>query len=162
VGVKRVIKGAHHRNGIGGAPFHVIQFESDEDDSKGAAMIGVVFDEPGCVAVFRQDLLAVGCIEFGKNSWRGDRYEGGLRAWIRRQEPMPQCDDCRHYYDGPVYYTLGTDNVFGDGKRCLVHDDDGTSCTGNLCPRCAGPYLEPDAPGDERRPIARHGHEARQ
>lgn len=46
----------------------------------------------------------------------------------------PLCDDCGLPYPGPAYYSF---------------DDDGS---GNLCPACAGPHLEPDTDGDPRRP----------
>jgi len=74
------------------------------------------------------------------------------------------CDDCYLEYPGPVYYTFDPDacvstrDAVQEGERHpltdnpdeeIVHGDD---CTGNLCPSCAGPYLEPDQPGDPRRP----------
>lgn len=66
---------AHHRNGISGAPFHVLLF-GDPDEGR---MLGIVFDQPHHVAVFNLDKLALGNIAFGDNSWRGDRYEPHLR-----------------------------------------------------------------------------------
>ncbi len=68
----------YHRNGISGAPFHVILFR-DPDEGR---MLGVVFDQAYHVAVFNLDKLAVGNIAFGVNSWRGDRYEPTLRRAI--------------------------------------------------------------------------------
>ena len=86
------------------------------------------------------------------------------------------CDDCGRDYPGPVYYSfdpeacvstrtwsqmgervepyLTADDIahgeIAHGEDALIpHDDD---CTGNLCPACAGPHLEPDQPGDPRRP----------
>lgn len=42
------------------------------------------------------------------------------------------CQDCgRPYAGGPYYSTM----------------------TGTICPSCAGPYLDPDRPGDLRRPL---------
>ncbi len=68
----------YHRNGISGAPFHVILFR-DPDEGR---MLGIVFDQAYHVAVFNLDKLAVGNIAFGVNSWRGDRYEPTLRRAI--------------------------------------------------------------------------------
>lgn len=68
----------YHRNGISGAPFHVLIFR-DEDEGR---MLGIVFDEEYHVAVFNLDKLALGNITFGVNSWRGDQYEPFLRTAI--------------------------------------------------------------------------------
>jgi len=68
----------YHRNGISGAPFHVILFR-DPDEGR---MLGIVFEQTYHVAVFNLDKLAVGNIAFGVNSWRGDRYEPPLRRAI--------------------------------------------------------------------------------
>lgn len=68
----------HHRNGVCGAPFHVLIFR-DPDEGR---MLGIVFREDYHVAVFNLDKLAVGNITFGVNSWRGDRYEPHLRKAI--------------------------------------------------------------------------------
>jgi len=59
------------------------------------------------------------------------------------------CDDCLQEYAGPGYYTFHpryckTTNHKGEAFAHL-------GCTGNLCPRCAGPYLEPDRRDDPRR-----------
>ncbi|EAQ81495.1 hypothetical protein [Blastopirellula marina] len=67
-----------HRNGICGAPFHVLIFR-DPDEGR---MVSIVFDEEHHVAVFNLDKLAIGNIAFGVNSWRGDRYEPHLREAI--------------------------------------------------------------------------------
>lgn len=69
-----------HRNGVCGAPFHVLIF-CDPDEGR---MVGIVFDEEHYVAVFHLDKLAAGNIAFGNNSWRGDRYEPHLRMAIAR------------------------------------------------------------------------------
>lgn len=63
------------------------------------------------------------------------------------------CDDCGDAYAGPAYYTFLE-------SECRTSDHDGPTtqhlgCTGNLCPRCAGPDLEPDRRDDERRPTRR-------
>jgi len=84
INVKEV---AYHRNGISGVPFYVVAFEDLSDKfPEPRQMIGVVFDGLGCVAVFDSDLLGVGVIAFGTNSWRGDRYEPQLRTAIAEHE----------------------------------------------------------------------------
>ena len=72
----------HHRNGISGAPFHILIFR----DPEAGRMLGVVFDEQHHAAVFNLDKLAVGNIAFGENSWRGDHYEPHLREAIIEHE----------------------------------------------------------------------------
>lgn len=67
----------YHRNGVGGAPFHVVLFH-DEDGQK----VAIVFDEPYHCAVLDVRKLGAGDIRFGSNSWRGDRYEPELRQAI--------------------------------------------------------------------------------
>jgi hypothetical protein len=74
-----------HRNGIGGAPFHVAIF----DEAKGAhpedqgRKVGIIFEAPDHCAVLDIAKLAVGDIAFGSNSWRGDEYEPHLRKAIK-------------------------------------------------------------------------------
>ncbi len=67
-----------HRNGVCGAPFYAVVFR-DPDQGQ---MLGIVFDAEHHVAVFNLELLALGNIAFGVNSWRGDRYEPHLRKAI--------------------------------------------------------------------------------
>lgn len=76
-----------HRNGVCGAPFHVVLFH----DVDAGDMLGIVFAEPHHVAVLRLEELYEGDVAFGHNSWRGDRYEGQLRDAIeaRRQGGRP-------------------------------------------------------------------------
>jgi hypothetical protein len=71
-----------HRNGISGAPFHVLVFR-DSDEGR---MLGIVFEQEYYVAVFHLGKLAQDDIAFGSNSWRGDQYEPYLRAAIARHE----------------------------------------------------------------------------
>ena len=76
---------ARHRNGIYGSPFSVVTFSSRSDDGATLTpMVGIVFDAPGCVAVFDRRLLGAGEIAFGVNSWRGDHFEPALRRAARR------------------------------------------------------------------------------
>ena len=84
---------AYHRNGISGAGFYVVKFidpdvtkpktrlidQMNEIEGAQGKMLGIVFDEPGHVAVFDRGLLAQDLIAFGANSWRGDYYETDLR-----------------------------------------------------------------------------------
>jgi len=76
----RIIDIDFHRNGICGAPFHVILFEETGDTP--SRKLAVMFDEPQHCAVLDIARLAAGDIAFGSNSWRGDRYEPQLRAHI--------------------------------------------------------------------------------
>lgn len=72
---------AFHRNGIGGAPFHVVLFDDDEGHK-----LGIVFGADAHCAVLDVAKLATGDIAFGSNSWRGDQYEHALRAAINAYE----------------------------------------------------------------------------
>ena len=72
---------ASHRNGICGAPFHVVLFEEAE-----GTQVGIVFDEPHHCAVLNVQKLSQGDIKFGSNSYRGDLYEPLLRNAIRKNE----------------------------------------------------------------------------
>jgi hypothetical protein len=76
-----IITIARHRNGICGAPFHVVLFE--DSGHEGSRKVGIVFDEPHHVAVLDIAKLAAGDIAFMSNSWRGDAYEPRLRDAIR-------------------------------------------------------------------------------
>lgn len=72
---------------------------------------------------------------------------------VRRRMPDTRiCDECRQPYEGPSYYTYGTDAR--DPETWSGTHGSPRDCTDNLCPTCAGPYLEPDIPGDPRRPEA--------
>ena len=78
-----------HRNGISGAPFHVLIFRDPQE----GRMVGIVFGERSHVAVFNLDKLANGDIAFGSNSWRGDQYEPSLRRAIVQFDQSPNADD---------------------------------------------------------------------
>ena len=65
---------------------------------------------------------------------------------------MNKCDDCGKIYQGPPYYTFdaegcNTVDIIGGAEVAVDHD-----CTENICPECAGPFLEPDEENDPRRP----------
>lgn len=92
-----VIKKASHRNGVAGEPFRVAIVDDTEVGDK---MLVVMFPTSGHTAVFSLNLLSQGIIEFGENSWRGDRYEGKLR-----NELYPNMNDYveRNKRDGYTY-----------------------------------------------------------
>jgi hypothetical protein len=77
-----VIEIASHRNGIDGPPLHAIVFRDAED--KSSVKPGVVFDKPWHIAVFDIGKLAECDVEFGSNSYRGDRYESQLRDAVKK------------------------------------------------------------------------------
>ena len=82
--IKHIIGTACHRNGICGAPFHVVLFEDDGEE--GSRKVGIVFESPGHTAVLDVEKLAEGDIAFGSNSWRGDKYEPRLRKAIKNHD----------------------------------------------------------------------------
>ncbi len=78
--IDHIIEIHFHRNGICGAPFHVVTFV---DTGKPASTkVGFVFAEPYHVAVMDLNRLTFGNIAFGANSWRGDVFEPELRDAI--------------------------------------------------------------------------------
>jgi hypothetical protein len=79
----RVIDFDRHRNGICGAPFHVVLFEDSGDEN--TRKVGILFDEPYHCAVLDVAKLAEGRIAFGVNSYRGDRFEPALRNAVKSQ-----------------------------------------------------------------------------
>ncbi|MEZ6128920.1 MAG: hypothetical protein R3C59_09575 [Planctomycetaceae bacterium] len=78
--IQSIIDVARHRNGISGAPFHVVLFEDIGDEA--SLKVGIVFEASHHVAVLDVRLLAEGIITFGQNSWRGDVFEPELRQQI--------------------------------------------------------------------------------
>lgn len=72
---------AFHRNGICGAPFHVVLFEDIE-----GSQVAVLFDKLDHCAVLNIQKIAQGNIAFGSNSYRGDLYEPLLRKAIKSYE----------------------------------------------------------------------------
>ena len=76
----RIIAIAHHRNGIGGAPFHVALFK--DAGPAGSRKAAILFPEEGRCAVLDIARLAAGDIAFGSNSSRGDQYEPRLRKAV--------------------------------------------------------------------------------
>jgi hypothetical protein len=87
----KIVKVAHHRNGVGGESFYVVLFR---DKAAGPnIMVAVVFETPGQCAVL-DTVQTVGLnIGFAEgNSWRGDEYESGLRAAIAEWEQARQAE----------------------------------------------------------------------
>ena len=80
---------AHHRNGIAGAPFHVVLFTDGGEN--GGRKLAVVFAAKHHVAVFDVAKLAAGDIAFGSNSWRGDQFERMLRTSIDQHHKADIC-----------------------------------------------------------------------
>jgi hypothetical protein len=83
----KILGTAHHRNGVAGAPFHVVLFH--DSGPEGSLKVAVVFDEPHHCAVLDVDKLAKGDTAFGSNSWRGDQFEEPLRKAIRTSSATP-------------------------------------------------------------------------
>src|ERR1039457_2388308 len=81
----RVVDLDLHRNGICGAPFHVVLF--DDIGGENTGKVGILFDAPQHCAVLDVDKLARGSIAFGLNSYRGDVFEKSLRAALKVQQP---------------------------------------------------------------------------
>jgi hypothetical protein len=80
---------AHHRNGVGGAPFDVVLFK--DRGPHGGRKVAILFEENGHCAVLDTAMLAAGDIAFGSNSWRGDDYESPLRQAIDQDlNPQPE------------------------------------------------------------------------
>ena len=82
--IHHILDISFHRNGICGAPFHVVLFDDIGDEA--SRKVGIVFDEPNHVAVLDVAKLADGNIIFGQNSWRGDNYEPELRSATAKHE----------------------------------------------------------------------------
>jgi hypothetical protein len=80
----KIIDIAFHRNGICGAPFHVVLFDDRCND--GRRMMAIVFEEDSHCAVLDVGKLAAGDIKFGSNSWRADAYQCRLQKAIDEQQ----------------------------------------------------------------------------
>ena len=81
--ISRVVGIEYHRNGVSGTGFHIVHFKKPEG-RKRQDMIAIVFDEPGCVAVFDYDKFKAGDFAWMSNSWRGDDFESELRTAIQK------------------------------------------------------------------------------
>jgi hypothetical protein len=86
VGDIEILEEEYHRNGICGACFYLTMFRWRDSDGKDRMMLATRFGpratkEVGAVttAVLDLGLLRDGCVEFTKNSWRGDQFEDALQ-----------------------------------------------------------------------------------
>jgi hypothetical protein len=154
-----------HRNGICGAPFHAVLFH----DAEAGRMVGIAFDEPYHVAALNIDKLFLGDIEFGSNSWRGDRYEPMLRAAIRefthdaeRPESVESVDNSWTCEYSPYHTTDGREvpafEVFdADGNKLFDTNEDLPADTQEPAAQlaCAAPALR-DALAECLRLLADH------
>lgn len=83
----RVNRIARHRNGVTGTPFHVVAFENKISPKVWEALIAIVFDEPGSVAVLNPSQIVTGVLSLLNGAaYRGDVFEGPIRAAITRWE----------------------------------------------------------------------------
>lgn len=97
--VNKVLEVSWHRNGVGGRGFYAVRFLGDIETTtpeeakmwnfdasgeiKDAKWLAILTDDPGECYVICTDLLETRGVRFGRNSWRGDRYEPELRAAIK-------------------------------------------------------------------------------
>lgn len=70
-----IIDKDYHRNGVSGMPFQVSLVRQEDEGT----MVVIMFEQEGHTAVLNLDKLAMGDINFGSNSHRGDYYEEQLR-----------------------------------------------------------------------------------
>ena len=75
----RVVKIAHHRNGISGVGFYVVLFYWDDRH-----MIATVFAEKGYVSVLDRADVVSGEIAFDAGDFKGGDFENGLRKAISK------------------------------------------------------------------------------
>ena len=68
----------YHRNGVGGAGFHTVEFVGFDDTftGKDRDFVATIFDADGHVAVITPDNM--------EHHWRGDNFETELRAIVNR------------------------------------------------------------------------------
>lgn len=65
------------------------------------------------------------------------------------------CDDCHEAYPDPPYYSFDMECVVTETDPVTgIEEMIDHTCTNNLCPDCAGPYLEPENEDDPRKPPA--------
>ena len=83
-----ILEVAYHRNGISGEGFHAVRFIDPAEGND--VMLGIVFKEPGYVAVLSVNMLAgldqEATVAFGVNSYRGDVYAPALRRAIKEAQ----------------------------------------------------------------------------
>ena len=83
-----ILEVAYHRNGVSGEGFHAVRFQDPSEGND--VMVGIVFKEPGYVAVLSVNKLAglgqEATVAFGVNSYRGDVYAPALRRAIKEAQ----------------------------------------------------------------------------
>jgi hypothetical protein len=86
---RKLIEIAYHRNGVAGNGFYVVLFAwKDPTQATPRRMVATVFEEGGNAAVLDTAETMAGNIAFAcGNSWRGDDFEGWLRAQISTLYP---------------------------------------------------------------------------
>lgn len=87
--VKKIHEIAYHRNGVGGNGFYAVRFQAlSDENNEPMEMVATIFNEQGNCAVLCLNFLQKDenpTVAFGYNSWRGDHYEGELRAAIDKK-----------------------------------------------------------------------------
>jgi hypothetical protein len=142
-----IIDIAFHRNGICGAPFHVVLFE--DRGPEGSRKVAVLFDEPYHCAVLDMAKLAAGDIAFASNSFRGDNYEPHLRKALAN--PPKVSRTVKPLVDKPAIAVVSirgglVEEVRANHKlHVLVEDWDGTE----VRPSHDEIVPEPMLPGEE-------------
>ena len=98
--VERLTAVSHHRNGVGGKPFTVVLFDRTSEgpldtETRMVAIIPVVTtlspadrDAVECY-VLSVERLHEGVVEFGVNSWRGDRFHDELTRMVVEWDSEP-------------------------------------------------------------------------
>lgn len=83
--IERITEIAHHRNGVDGAPFYVLRFKCNKDETTehGNDFLGIVFEKSHHVAVISLAEISHVGVVFGLNSFRGDNFEPELRQAIK-------------------------------------------------------------------------------
>lgn len=80
----QIIDAAHHRNGVAGLPFKVALVDDPND---GDTKLVIMFEEQYATAVLSLDkLINDEDIDFGSNSYRGDKYDDALREELYSDE----------------------------------------------------------------------------
>lgn len=105
---------AYHRNGICGNGFHAITFRQLDN----TPMMGVVFEEPGNIAVFNRELAGAGNLDFYTNSWRGDEFEQALRQAVADYHTAQETLPTEAWAEGwsPMQNPIRDDSAPGEGN----------------------------------------------
>lgn len=84
----RLVQADSHRNGITGESFYAVVFDYEETGTREPRrMLGVVFEQPGHVAILDVRECLAGNVAFAAgNSWRAEAFEPWLRKQIERDD----------------------------------------------------------------------------